>query len=72
MDKWFSVGLCKALDDQKGTKRIPRSTFLDYMGTLVGNELNGLRGEKYSTPSMLSVKIKTITSSCWMIVSKQR
>jgi len=54
----------KALDDKKGTKRILRSTLLDYMGTLVGNELNGLRGEKYYTPSMLSIKIKAITSSC--------
>jgi hypothetical protein len=43
------------LDDQKGTKRIPRSAFLDYMGILVGKELNGLRGENYSTPSMLPI-----------------
>jgi hypothetical protein len=43
------------LDDQKGTKRIPRSACLDYMVILVGKALNGLRGENYSTPSMLPI-----------------
>jgi len=43
------------LDDQKGTKRIPSNALLDYMGILVGKELNGLRGENYSTPSMLPI-----------------
>jgi hypothetical protein len=38
------------LDDQKGTKRIPSSVLLDYMGILVDKELNGLRGENYYTP----------------------
>ena len=43
------------LDDQKGTKIIPSIALLDYMGILVGKELNGLRGENYSTPSMLPI-----------------
>ena len=39
---WFSGGLFKTMDDQKGTKIIPSSTLPDYMGTLVGKDPNGL------------------------------